>query len=333
MKTKIAIIGIGGGVAGWGHYDVYKNIDDIDIVSACDINLEAANERITGTDDKHIYAIRLYSDYDKFLKGENPEEIDYVDICTPTYLHKEFTIKALESGFNVLCEKPMGLSKAETDEILEVAKRTGKFYMVAQVVRFHEVFRYLKDAVDSKKHGKLLRLDMKRISSIPQKEWFHDEERSGLVGLDMMLHDVDFVQYCFGMPKDIMGVNYDIKNRNNYLAVTYLYDGFTVSVETGWYNTKMPFRQEFIAVFENGYMIFRDGVLNDNGEDVVFEHDNKTQDHDIGIPINTDNPYAIQFQYFANCIKSGKKPEVASPESTAASVTLIEMTKEKALKI
>ena len=327
MKTKVAIIGIAGGIAGWGHYDVYKELEDIDVVAGCDINFEGAKERVKGTD------VRLYADYDEFLKSENPEEIDYVDICTPTYLHKEFSIKALESGFNVLCEKPMGLSKAETDEILEVAERTGKFYMVAQVVRFHEQFRHLKNAIDSKKYGKLLRLDMKRISSIPQKEWFHDEKRSGLVGLDMMLHDVDFVQHCFGMPKDIIGVNYDVKNRNNYLAATYLYDGFTVSVETGWYNTKMPFRQEYIAVFENGYMIMRDGILNENGENVVFEYSNDIAAEDIGIPVNTADPYAMQFQYFANCIETGKKPEHALPESTAASVSLIEMTKEKAIKL
>ena len=327
MKTKVAIIGIAGGVAGWGHYDVYKNIDDIEVVSACDINLEAAKERTKGNN------VRLYADYDEFLKSENPEELDYVDICTPTYLHKKFSIKALESGFNVLCEKPMGLSDEETSEILEVAERTGKFYMVAHVIRFHEAFRHLKNAIDSKKHGKLLRLDMKRVSSIPQTDWFHAEERSGLVGLDMMLHDVDFVQHCFGMPKDIMGVNYDIKNRNNYLAITYLYDSFTVSVETGWYNTEMPFRQEYMAVFENGYMIFRDGILNENGENVVFEHSNETVAEDIGIPVNSADPYAMEFQYFANCIKSGKKPEVAMPESTAASVSLVAMTKEKALKI
>ena len=326
MKTKVAIIGIAGGVAGWGHYDVYKGIEDIDVVAGCDINLEAAQERTKGTN------IRLYADYDEFLANVSPEDVDYLDICTPTYLHKEFTIKALEKGFHVMCEKPMAVNSAETKEILEAAEKAGSFYMVAQVVRFQEPYRYLKNAVNSGKYGKLLRLDMKRISSIPRKAWFQDESRSGLVGLDMMLHDVDFVQYCFGMPNDIMGVNYDIKNQNNYLAVTYLYDGFTVSVETGWYDTKMPFRNEFMAVFERGYMLLRDGSLNENGETVVFEHGNEVAAEDLGIPINSENPYAIQFQYFANCIKSGKKPSEASPESTASSVSLIEMTKEKAVK-
>lgn len=326
MKTKVAMIGIAGGVAGWGHYEVYKNIEDIDVVAGCDINLKAAEERTKGSN------IRLYADYDEFLANVSPEDVDYLDICTPTYLHKEFTIKALEKGFHVLCEKPMAVNSAETKEILEAAEKADGLYMVAQVVRFEEPYRYLKHAVNSGKHGKLLRLDMKRISSIPQKAWFQDESKSGLVGLDMMLHDVDFVQYCFGMPKDITGVNYDIKNKNNYLAVTYLYDGFTASVESGWYNTKMPFRKEFMAVFEHGYMIFRDGSLTENGETVVFEHSSEVAAEDLNIPINSDNPYAIQYQYFAHCIKSGEKPREVSPESTAASVSLIEMTKEKAVK-
>ena len=320
---KVALIGIGG--MGYCHYLAYKDVEGAEVVAVCDVNVEMMKEKV-GDDP-----VRTYASYDELLKCE---QVDFVDICTPTYLHAEQSIKAMEAGFHVLSEKPMALNKDQTDKILATVEKTGKTYMVAHVVRFGDSYMYLKDAIDSQKHGKLIRLSMKRISSIPTwgfENWFQDFNRSGLECLDMSIHDIDFMQYCLGQPKDILSVNYDLKGLNNYIGATYVYDGCSVSVEGGWYKAEMPFASGFTAIFENGYIELSKGKLIDNGNEIKFEV--KTEAKDIGINVKLGNSYAREIQYFTDCLKSGKKPDMVTPDSSAASIALVNKTLEKAVQI
>ncbi len=320
---KVALIGIGG--MGYCHYLAYKDVKDVEVVAVCDVDVEKMKEKV-GND-----GVRMYESYDELLKNE---EVDYVDICTPTYLHAEQSIKAMEAGFHVLSEKPMALNTEETAKIREVANKTGKTYMVAHVVRFGDNYVYLKNAIDTNKYGKLIRLSMKRISSIPTwgfENWFQDVNRSGLECLDMSIHDIDFMQYCFGMPKDIVSVNYDLKGLNNYVGATYIYDGLSVYVEGGWYKAEMDFESGFTAIFENGYIKLAGGKLIDNGKEVSFE--NNTEAKDLGINIKLSNGYAREIQYFTDCLKAGKKPEMVTIDSSAASIALVKETLAKAVQI
>lgn len=157
---KVALIGIGG--MGGCHFNCYKDIENAEVIAVCDVRTDMAKEKVNNE------SIHIYSSYDELLENENP---DYVDICTPSYMHREMSIKALEKGINVLCEKPMSLTTADTEAILSAVKKSGKIFMTAHVVRFMKAYMYLKNVIDSKELGDLLRLDMKRISSIPVWSW------------------------------------------------------------------------------------------------------------------------------------------------------------------
>ena len=81
--------------------------------------------------------INLYADYDEMLEKESP---DLVDVSTPTYLHKDYAIKALKKGINVICEKPMAVNGEDAKEIIEAANESGKLFMAAHVVRFMRAY-------------------------------------------------------------------------------------------------------------------------------------------------------------------------------------------------
>ncbi|MBQ8415930.1 MAG: Gfo/Idh/MocA family oxidoreductase, partial [Clostridia bacterium] len=206
---KIALVGVGG--MGTVHFNIYKKLENIDFVAACDIRLDMLKEK-AGENSP----IRLYADYEEMLQKEKP---DIVDVCTPTYLHAEQVIMAMESGAHVLSEKPMGLSAADCDKILAAMNKTGKHYMTAQVVRFMNDYIYLRNLIESKKYGKLESLTMRRFSHVPRwswDQWMKDEKRSGLVALDLMCHDVDFMQSVLGDPLNISGFYKDMENNTNY---------------------------------------------------------------------------------------------------------------------
>lgn len=321
---KIALVGVGG--MGGVHLGVYKSMQDVELVALCDIRMDMLKEKAAGL------SARLYADMDEMLAAEKP---DLVDICTPTYLHVEQAIKAMKAGAHVLSEKPMALKSEELDSLLATINETGKRYMTAQVVRFMNAYVYLKGVIESEKYGKLESLTMQRFSQTPMwswDNWFLDEKRSGHVALDLMIHDVDYMQSVFGEPKDIVGVYHPMTNNTNYAVATYIYDGFPVSIETGWYNDQgLTFTAAFKAVFENGNLILKDGNLYENNTLVDFADTEKVGA--TGINISNVDGYAGEIKYFIDCIKNEIPSDKVTPESAAATVKLIERTLASLTKV
>ena len=192
------------------HFYNYEKIENAELVAVCDVRRDVAENKVG---DRKI---NIYTSLDKMLKSE---QLDMIDICTPSFLHKDMAIKLLKAGYHVLCEKPMTLNAKDAKKVVEAAKATDKKFMVAHVVRFMAPYIYLKKTIESGELGKLLRLDMKRISSIPTwswEDWMRDEKRSGGVATDLSIHDIDFVQSVLGMPDKISAYKTGIKaNKEN----------------------------------------------------------------------------------------------------------------------
>lgn len=315
---KVALVGVGG--MGGVHLDIYKGMADVELVALCDLRMDMLKTKAEGIGAK------LYSDFDEMLAAEKP---DVIDICTPTDLHAEMAIKAMEAGIHVLSEKPMALNGEDSDRLLEVINKTGKKYMTAQVVRFMNAYVYLRGLIENKKYGKLESLSMQRLSPTPMwswDNWFIDEKRSGHVALDLMIHDVDFMQSVLGEPSDIVGIYHPMgDNYTNYALASYIYDGCTVSVESGWYNDQsFAFSVSFKAVFENGNLILKNGQLYENNEVVNFADTERIGR--TGINISNVDGYAGEIRYFLDCIQNNLPSDKVTPESASATVKLIDRT-------
>lgn len=318
---KVALIGIGG--MGGCHFNCYKDIENTEVIAVCDVRADMAKEKVN---DENIH---IYSSYEELLENENP---DYVDICTPSYMHREMSIKALEKGIHVLCEKPMSLTTADTEAILSAVKKSGKIFMTAHVVRFMKAYMYLKNVIDSKELGDLLRLDMKRISSIPDwswEDWMRDLDKSGGTPIDLSIHDIDFVQYVLGEPKKVSGVYHKLKNNNDFIVSELVYDNCIVTAEAAWYNYNIPFEASFSAVFTNGVLRYSGDKMLKNGEEVEITTENTSAD--TGINISNTDGYGGEIEYFVSCIEKNIQPKIVTPESSQASVKLIERILENSV--
>ena len=80
---KVAMVGLGG--MGGSHFRIYKDIENVEVIAVCEIREDMAKEKIGDAD------VRLYTDIDEMLKNEKP---DMIDICTPSFLHAEHSVKA-----------------------------------------------------------------------------------------------------------------------------------------------------------------------------------------------------------------------------------------------
>ena len=254
-----------------------------------------------------------------------------IDICTPSYMHKDMAIELLNKGYHVLCEKPMTISANDAKEVIEATKKTDKNFMVAHVVRFMTPYAYLRGVIESGELGKLIRLDMKRISGIPRwswQDWMRDESLSGGVATDLSIHDLDFVQSIMGMPDSIESYRYNMKDDNDTVVSNLTYGDTLVSCEGTWYNCGIPFHATFLAVFQDGYVELSDKLYK-NGKEVEIQKAEATE-LELGINVGNDNGYLCEMQYFVDCINKGEKPSFVTPESSANSVILADMVKEKA---
>ena len=319
---KVGLIGLGG--MGFCHFNCYKKMADVEI-AVCDIRVDMAREKINDE------SIPVYASFEEMIEKENP---DFIDVCSPSYMHTDMTVYALEHGKHVLCEKPMSINSDEAKRMIEAKEKSGKLLMTAHVVRFMSPYVYLKSVVDSCELGKPVHVIMHRLSEVPRwswENWMLDEKKSGHVTLDLSVHDIDFAQYVFGQPKEISAIYHEMKDYSNFVSTNMLYDGFHVETVGGWYNAAIPFHAEYTAIFENGYVESRGGKVVKNGEEVSLEVTETSEN--TGINLSGADGYSDEIRYFMDCIKNNKEPERVSPESSLKSVELVEEILKKAKRV
>lgn len=301
---RVGILGVGG-ISG-AHISGWKTVQDAKIVAMCDIRPEKM--------EKH-QNVNKYTDFKEMIKSE---QLDIIDICLPTYLHAEYSIKAMEKGINVLCEKPVSLNESDIEKLFSCAKENNVKFMIAQVLRFWREYEYVKQVFEDKRYGKLLSGNMSRLSSYPKwswDNWMFDEKRSGLVPFDLHIHDLDFLVYAFGAPKK-QTVNRSKLPDQDVLSCVYEFEGFFVNVEAAWFAAPIPFAMKFRFQFEKAVMVFENNTLKvyeNNGK--VFEPFNESigENGNIGLP--KSSAYAEEIKYFANAVLTDTQPDKVTKES------------------
>jgi predicted dehydrogenase len=261
---RIGIVGFG--FMGRMHYQRWKALGGAQIVSICDANpnikedTKRAVGNIQGADGQIDFAdIELHRSLDEML---DKVKLDAVSLTLPTYLHAECSEKALSRGVNVLCEKPMALTVADCDRMIAAAKRSGKVLLIGHCVRFWPEYAKAKEIVDGGEYGKVVAAMFQRLGAPPGwsvDNWFVDEKRSGGVALDLHIHDTDYVQYLFGMPKAVC--SHGAKGPGGQLihvVTEYEYGQDKVVVaEGGWgMTTTFGFEMSFNLVLEKATIVY-----------------------------------------------------------------------------
>lgn len=307
---KVGLVGVGG-ISG-AHIPAWQSMEDVELVALCDVRPEQMTR---------YPELRQYTDMDDMLVKE---QLDILDICLPTYLHADAAVKAMERGIHVLSEKPVSLKTEDVHRLYETAKRNNVRFMVAQVLRFWPEYVYLKEIYDSDRYGKLLSGRMARLGHMPGwswDNWMKDESRSGLVPFDLHIHDLDFMVYTFGKPKQVSSFRARRPDQDVFTAV-YQFDGFYVDSEATWYAAPYPFHASYRFQFEKALIVL-DGAL------TVYEVDGKTftvgadGGETGGIELPPTNAYANEIRYFADCVKAGRDADRVKEEELETVVKIL----------
>lgn len=315
--VKVGLVGCG--FMGTMHANVYSVLKGADLIGVYDHKPERAKAFV------EKWGGRLYSSFDDML-GDS--EIDMVDVCLPTHVHAEFTIKACEAGKHVMCEKPMALSLPDADLMISSAKKAGVKMMVGHCIRFWPEYEALKKLVDSRSLGKILSLNLTRYGAFPTYtvgQWAADPKQAG-GGMDMHIHDTDFVLYLLGEPKSMVSHgNKDARGVGHFFT-TMDYGDCVAHLEGGWNLPQgAPFRMEFRAVFEKGAAMYRDGALWIYEEGATPRQHETQQMEASGTTGNLSSlgGYYNELAYFVDCIAQDKMPETVTPESSRQSLRYV----------
>ncbi len=183
-KYQLGIVGFGG-MGNW-HFEhiISKNTDELrlEVAGVFDIN----PERQTFAEDNKLKA---YQSLDELLADE---DIDIVLCATPNEVHREITEKALRSGKNVVCEKPVTMSSEDLTAMINVANETGKLFTVHQNRRWDADFRTAKKIYDENMLGEIFEIQSRVYGSrgIPG-DWRGKKENGGGMVLDWGVHIID----------------------------------------------------------------------------------------------------------------------------------------------
>ena len=139
MTLRAGIVGCGG--ISRSHATAYDGLDNIELISLCDINTNALNNR---ADEFNIQ--NRYTNYEEMLSQEN---LDIVSVCTHAPLHAPITIAAAENGVHVLCEKPLSVDLETADKMLKACNNAQVHVAVSHQFRFTPLFRHAKNLIES----------------------------------------------------------------------------------------------------------------------------------------------------------------------------------------
>ncbi|MBQ8311299.1 MAG: Gfo/Idh/MocA family oxidoreductase [Clostridia bacterium] len=324
---KIALIGFGG--IARSHFAAYTKLiregAPIRLVAVCDANIEQFSRQITINNSSQTVIltddIHTYTSVDDMLVRE---AFDMADICLPTHLHKDFSVKLLRAGKHVLCEKPMALCFADCEEMVRASHESGCQLLIGQCLRFSVPYLYLKKCIDEKPFGNILDLHMHRASESPHwsnGNWLHMAEKSGGCILDTHIHDVDIAHFLFGKPLAVSTLECNCPPYWQTQNTRLFFDNITVTADGSWHD--MPntgFSAGYKARFEHANLILHDGAVTvypDGGDAYV-----------AALP--QDDYVRAEIDYFVNVLLSDAPNTINPPESARDTVHIIEHMKQSA---
>ena len=128
--------------------------------------------------------------------------VDGVVIATPSAMHAEQSIRALERGAAVFCQKPLGRIEAEVQAVVDEARAADRLLAVDLSYRFTDGMRRIREVVRSGELGRIYAVDLVFHNAYgPDKPWFYDPRLSGGgCVMDLGVHLVDLALWALDFP-------------------------------------------------------------------------------------------------------------------------------------
>ena len=253
------------------HINSIEKSENVRLYAVCDINPQKLDKF---KDTENVIC------YDNFEDVLNDKNIDSVHICTPHFLHYEMTVKALEAGKKVVCEKPVTMTREEYNKLIEHEKQQDVCVILQN--RYNPCTQKLKEIVENKTYGEVVgskaivtwKRDKAYYESEPWRGFYKTEGGGALI--NQFVHTLDYFSYLISDVESARAktANFSLENvievedtvcaylklKNNTTGVFFVTNAHVVSTPP-----------EFEIVFENATVRYSDNCLTSDG--IILERD------------------------------------------------------------
>jgi predicted dehydrogenase len=184
---------VGAGLIAGCHVRAYSKAAGVEVVAVADTRLAKAQQLAVSV------GAQARADLDELLALGT----DVISVCTPPSSHAELTVRALEAGQHVLCEKPVALSLRDAERIQQAAAVSDRVVMIGHVSRYEPDHRAARDLVEAGQIGDVAMMAHSVTTSFPawsEGNWLARPEESGGPLLDLAVHSFDYLAWVIGSP-------------------------------------------------------------------------------------------------------------------------------------
>jgi len=276
----------------------------------------------------------------------NDPNIDAIIICTPNYLNKELTIRSLNSGKHVFCEKPPAFTASDVEEIMQAEVNSeGNKLMYGFNHRHHDSIIRMKEIVDNGEFGKIIWMRGRYGKSVTEDyfdQWRAKKELSGGgIVIDQGIHMLDLFLHLGGsfdqIKADVSNSYWNAEVEDNaFVILKDTKSGLAASL----HSTMSQWRHLFsLEVFmEKGYMVLN-GLITSTmsyGEEVLSIAKNRstapaaTWKDEVKTQYLTNSSWRYEMQHFFDAIQNDKKIQIGNSEDAHKLMKIIdEIYKQK----
>ena len=295
------------GVAGVGylgkhHARIYKSLEGCDLVGVYEPNDEAA--------------VGICEEY-QCLRFDSLTELadacDVISVVCPTDKHAEVALPLMEKGCHLLVEKPLCVSVAEAESLLEQAKKSGTILQVGHIEHYNPVMAFLEEQVDCPKY-----LTVERLAPF--------QPRGTEVGvvLDLMIHDIGIVMALIASPiqsVDAIGVRVLSPTEDIANARLVFENGCVANLSASRVSEK---KAREIRVFqESGYLSL--DFMNQKGH-LIRKNESSLEKSEV--PVEKGEPLALELEAFVGCVRESSTPKTDGVFGKSALEVALSVTKQ-----
>ena len=260
---------------------------------------------------------RAFGSYEAMLADP---DVDVIYNPLPNHLHAEWTIRAMEAGKHVLCEKPMGLSTAEVDAIEAIALKTGKVVAEAFMYRHHPQTLQAKELVQSGRIGQLQAIrgaftfSMKTDTNIRLVP-----EMGGGSIWDVGCYPISYTRFIVGAePLEVFGQQFTGKSGvdESFFGQLKFPGDIYAQFDSGF---RSPFRTHIEIVGSEGTLTVPSPFKPGLDEHIILNCNGQVE----SIPVASQELYIGEVEDMADCILLGKKQRMSLADSRANTATIV----------
>ncbi|GKX68510.1 Gfo/Idh/MocA family protein [Inconstantimicrobium mannanitabidum] len=296
---KVGILGTGFGSYHANIYSKMSNIDSIQIFGRNEDKLKKIEQDLQINTTSNINDIITSKD------------IDLIDVCLPSPLHKQYAIEAMKNGKDVFCETPVALSLEDAIAIKQAAKQYDKRVFVDMFIKFEEPYDYIHKVIEENTLGKLKALHIRRKTP-------HLWGDLGLsqITTNLMIHEFDFITWLLGNPNKITASGVESKEGEAHVSTLLNYDDVVVEVQSSSMMPNYhPFSVAYEAMFENGTIEFIENGYADREEKSLKLFTNSGEET---LELVNSNCYEQSIKHVVDCCEKNTPTRLSIDDAIAS---------------